>query len=296
MSSKGSVFFKNASLPSVWQAILPRFLPLITSLLVPLMLSCNRNKSEIIVAGSTSVQPFIEKLADQFIEKRPDIKINVQGGGSTAGIQATANKTCNIGTSSRYLEEKEKGLKVFLMALDGIAIVVHKNNRIDNLTTEKIKDIFEGKITNWQEVGGNNSKIIPVTREEGSGTRTTFENLIMGKEAISDACLVQDSNGAVREIIATTPQGIGYISAGLVDERIKALKIDGIYPSFENLISNKYRFIRPFLLLTNGDSTKCGCAKEFIDYVLSAEAQNILKKDGLIPVQECLKTIVKNER
>lgn len=293
MPSKVFVFPENV--------ILPRFF-LTTSLLVPLMFSCSRNKSEIIVAGSTSVQPFIEKLADQFVEKHPDIKINVQGGGSTAGIQATVNKTCNIGTSSRYLEEKEKGLKVYLMALDGIAIVVNKNNQVDNLTTEEIRNIFEGKIINWQEVGssprsGNNSKIIPVTREEGSGTRGTFEKLIMGDKAISDACLVQDSNGAVREIIATTPQGIGYISAGLVDERIKALTIDGIYPSFENLISNKYRFIRPFLLLTNGDSTKCGYAKEFIDYVLSPEAQKTLKKDGLIPVQEMSKdTLVKNER
>jgi phosphate transport system substrate-binding protein len=281
MSSKVVVFLENA--------ILPRFLPLITSLLVPLMFSCSRNKSEIIVAGSTSVQPFIEKLADQFVEKHPGIKINVQGGGSTAGIQATANKTCNIGTSSRYLEEKEKGLKVYLMALDGIAIIVHKNNQVDNLTTEKIKDIFEGKITNWQEVGGNDSKIIPVTREEGSGTRGTFEKLIMGDKTISDACLVQDSNGAVREIIATTPQGIGYISAGLVDERIKALKIDGIYPSFENLISNKYQLIRPFLLLTNSGSTECGHAKEFIDYILSPEAQKTLKSDGLVPVQEMSK-------
>lgn len=255
-------------------------------LIIPIIflsLNCTQKKSCVIIAGSTSVQPFIEKLADQFTEKHPGLNISVQGGGSTAGIQATFNTTCNIGSSSRNLKPSEQGLVVFLISLDGIAIIVNRVNPVENLTTEEIRGIFSGTITNWLGVGGYDSKIIPVTREEGSGTRGAFEELIMHEETISDACLVQDSNGAVREIIATTPQGIGYISAGLLDERIKALSIAGVFPSYDNFAAGRYKLVRPFLLLTKEKPT--GLVKEFIDYVLSPEAQRTLKQAGLIPVQ-----------
>lgn len=218
------------------------------------------------------------------MEKHPEITINVQGGGSTAGIQATFNKTCLIGSSSRNLKVSERGLKVTLIALDGIAVIVHPDNPVDNLNIEEIKRIFSGKINNWYALSGKDEEIIPVTREEGSGTRGSFEDMIMCDEAISDACLVQDSNGAVREIIATTPQGIGYISVGLVDEREKAIAINDIRPTLANLITCKYRFSRPFLLLMLEEPKDD--AKKFIDYVLSEEGQNILKNDGLVPVKE----------
>lgn len=245
---------------------------------------CTQRRGGIIIAGSTSIQPFIEKLAEHYMEQYPEIKINVQGGGSTAGIQATLNKICNIGTSSRDLKVSERGLKVILMAVDGIAIIVHRDNPIDNLSINDIQDIFAGKIKNWNELGGEDEEVISVTREEGSGTRGSFEKMVMGDVVISDACLVQDSNGAVREIIATTPQGIGYISVGLVDEREKALSIDGIKPTLANLITGKYRFSRPFLLLFLEEPK--GEVKKFVDYVLSREAQDILKADGLIPAIE----------
>ena len=253
-------------------------------LLVIALISCSPQKRGIIVAGSTSVQPFIERVAENFMQRYPDIKVDVQGGGSTAGIQATFNGTCNIGTSSRNLKPSEKDLKVTLIALDGIAVIIHNTNPIDDLSIEAIRGIFAGRIRNWQEIGGRDENIIPVTREEGSGTRGSFEEMAMGETAISDACLVQDSNGAVREIIATTPQGIGYISVGLVDEREKTMAIDGVRPDLANLISGKYRFTRPFLLLTTEEP--CGDVKKFIDYVLSQEAQAILGKSGLIPVTE----------
>ncbi|TET61686.1 MAG: phosphate ABC transporter substrate-binding protein [Candidatus Stahlbacteria bacterium] len=248
------------------------------------LLACNQREGGIIIAGSTSVQPFIEKVAEHFMEKHPEIQINVQGGGSTAGIQATFNKICDIGTSSRNLKISEKDLKVIVIAIDGIAVIVHKDNSVNNLSTEDIRSIFSGKIENWQDLGGRDEKIIPVTREEGSGTRGSFEDMIMGDGIISDACLVQDSNGSVREIIATTPQGIGYISVGLVDEREKAVAINGVKPTLANLITCKYKFSRPFLLLLLEEPK--GSIKEFIDYVLSKEGQDILKKDGLIPATE----------
>jgi phosphate transport system substrate-binding protein len=246
--------------------------------------TCIPKNHGIIIAGSTSVQPFIEKLADIYIARHPGVSINVQGGGSTAGIQATINNTCTIGASSRNLKANEKVLNEYPMCYDGISVIVHRTNPVGNLTLAQIRDIFTGKITNWQDLGGENMKIIAVTREEGSGTRGAFEEMIMHKEAISDACLVQDSNGAVREIIALTPQGIGYISAGLVDDRIKALSIDGIYPSFENIACGDYELIRPFLLLTKGEPS--GLTREFIDFILSADAQKTLKSVGLIPIDD----------
>jgi phosphate transport system substrate-binding protein len=194
------------------------------------------------------------------------------------------NGTCDIGASSRNLKPSERGLKVILIALDGIAVILHKDNPIGDLTVEQVRGIFTSQIRNWQELGGFDKEIIPVTREEGSGTRASFEDMIMGEEAISDACLVQDSNGAVREIIATTLQGVGYISVGLVDEREKAVAINGIKPTLANLITEKYRFARPFLLLLQEDPTgNCG---KFIEYVLSSEGQEILGSDGLIPANQ----------
>lgn len=249
-----------------------------------LLLSCTQRGGGIIIAGSTSVQPFIEKVAEHFMEKHPEITINVQGGGSTAGIQATFNRTCDIGCSSRNLRVEERGLKIVLIAVDGIAVIVHRDNPVEDLSLEEIRAIFSNKTRNWKELGGKDEEIIPVTREEGSGTRASFEAMLMGGVAISDACLVQDSNGAVREIIATTPQGIGYISVGLVDEREKALAINGVRPTLANLVTREYSFTRSFLLLLLEEPQ--GDIKKFIDYVLSEEGQNILKADGLISAIE----------
>jgi len=258
-----------------------RYLAIVSLLLI---LTCKSQRRGIIIAGSTSVQPFVEKVAEHFMEKNPGIIVNVQGGGSTAGIQATMNGTCDIGASSRNLKPAERGLKVILIALDGIAVIVHKDNPIDDLEIAQVRGIFTGEISNWQALGGLDKEIIPVTREEGSGTRASFEDMIMGEEAISDACLVQDSNGAVREIIATTPQGVGYISVGLVDEREKAIAINGVKPTLANLITEKYHFSRPFLLLLREDPV--GNCKRFIEYVLSPEGQEILGSSGLISANQ----------
>jgi phosphate transport system substrate-binding protein len=161
---------------------------------------------------------------------------------------------------------------------------LHKDNPIDDLSVEQVRGMFSGRITSWRELDGQDKDVIPVTREEGSGTRASFEGMIMGEEQISDACLVQDSNGAVREIIATTPQGVGYISVGLVDEREKAVAINGIKPTLANLITEKYRFSRPFLLLLREEPE--GDIKKFIEYVLSPEGQEILGSSGLIPAMD----------
>jgi len=256
-----------------------------------LLSSCNvdsdkgthSKKHTIIIAGSTSVMPFIEKLSEHFMVDRPLFRINIQGGGSTAGIQACLNKTIDIGMSSRQLKQEEMVLKDIIVCYDGISVVVHPENPIRELTLKQIKGIFSGQIKNWKELGWVDRKIDAITREEGSGTRGSFEDLIMKSEEIYDGIMVQDSNGSVKEIVATDPYAIAYISLGLVDNRVRALSIDGVSATLKNIKTKKYKFVRPFLFLTNGMPNEF--VHTFIDFVLSVDGQNILKKEGLIGIK-----------
>lgn len=241
-------------------------------------------ESTVTVAGSTSVMPFSEKLAEHFKIERPRITVDVQGGGSSAGIQACLNKTVDIGMSSRELKGDEKVLKEIPICHDGIALVVHPRNPLRDITMEKIRAIYSGKIRNWKELGWIDRNIDCVTREEGSGTRGAFEELVMGKAEIDDSIMVQDSNGSVKEVVATDPYAIGYISMGVVDAKVTALSINGVSPIRKNIQAKKYRIVRPFLYLLSGEPSPS--ARLFIDYVLSREGQGILKKEGLIPVNE----------
>jgi len=242
----------------------------------------NRKETTITLAGSTSVMPFSEKLAEFFMVERPGLSVDVQGGGSSAGIQASISGTVDIGMSSRRLKADEKVLKEILICYDGIAIIVHPKNPLRDISLDQIKKIYSGHIRNWKELGWIDRDIDAVSREEGSGTRGAFEELVMGKEFIDDAIMVQDSNGSVREVVATDPYAIGYVSLGMIDRNVKALMIDGTIPTVQNIKQNKYKMVRPFLYLMPGEPA--GVAKVFIDFVLSREGQNILGKEGLVPV------------
>ena len=180
-----------------------------------LMAGCSRGPARshsITIAGSTSVQPFAEKLAEIYMEVHPETIVNVQGGGSTAGIKACQQGAAEIGTSSRELKKEEFDLKRIVIAHDGIAIIVHPRNQVQNLSVAQLQGIFSGRIRTWDQLGWVTKPIFFVTREEGSGTRDAFEHLVMKKMEISDEALVEDSNGSVREIVATNPWAIGYIS------------------------------------------------------------------------------------
>ncbi len=256
--------------------------------LATLVISCSskpqdrakNNKQTITIAGSTSVMPFTEKLAEHFMIDNRKFVIDVQGGGSTAGIQACVNNTVNIGMSSRELKEEEKMLNTITICYDGITIVVHPKNPLKALTLQQVSRIFSGEIRDWKQLGWINRKIDAVTREEGSGTRSSFEELVMKGNEIDDGIMVQDSNGSVKEVVATDPYAIGYISLGLVDQRVKPLTIDGVVPSIRNIKTGRYKIVRPFLYVTNGELDEAG--KKFINFVLSRDGQNILKKEGLV--------------
>ncbi|HOP85928.1 MAG TPA: phosphate ABC transporter substrate-binding protein [Syntrophorhabdaceae bacterium] len=238
-----------------------------------------KKKHLITIAGSTSVMPFVEKLAEYFMLQKPNFIIDVQGGGSTAGIQACINNTVHLGMSSRKLKEGER-LNEIVICYDGISIVVHPSNPINGLSMEQVRAIFSGKIKNWKELGWIDRRIDAITREEGSGTRGSFEELVMKNEEIDDSIMVQDSNGSVKEIVATDPYAIGYISLGLVDKRVKALTIDGVVPTVSSIKTGAYKITRPFLFLSNGEPDDY--TSEFIDFVLSKQGQDLLRKEGLI--------------
>jgi len=244
-----------------------------------------RPKDVVIVAGSTSVQPYAEILAELFAVHYPGSEIDIQGGGSSAGITAAQNGTADIGMSSRALKEEEQGLHYVEIAKDGLAIIINPGNPIQDVTLEQIRGIYSGKITNWSELGGKDAKIHMIAREDGSGTRSAFEDLVMGKDyEISPKSIVQNSNGAVRQLVSDDVNAIGFISLGLVNDNVKALKLDGIAPTRENVINDSYPLYRPFLYVFVG--TPEGLAKEFIDFTLSHEGQQLLESEGLIPVIE----------
>jgi phosphate transport system substrate-binding protein len=244
---------------------------------------CQRRQAGVTVAGSTSVEPFAELLAEEYMLKHPESHIYVQGGGSTAGIEAVKSHAAHIGMSSRSLMADEKNLYAVTVAKDAIAIIVHPENPITDLSLPQIRMVFAGKIRNWSEVGSYLRPIVLVTREEGSGTREAFQKMVMEKEEINLEALVQDSNGAIRQVVASDPNAIGYISLGLVNQTVKALKISGVEPNLKNIIHGHYRLVRPFLFVFN--SKPEGEANSFLEFVLSPEAQELLQKEGLVTIR-----------
>jgi phosphate transport system substrate-binding protein len=239
-------------------------------------------KGEITEAGSTTVQPVAESLAAAFMAKYPDITVIIQGGGSSTGVKSAAEGTVDIGAASRELKAEEIGTVVeHVLARDGIAIVAHPSQIVSNLTKEQVLQIFSGEITNWSEVGGADETINVVAREEGSGTRAAFEEMVMGDALITAMAILQPSNGAVRTTVAGDPNAIGFLSFGYLDSTTKALSIDGVAATVENAINGSYPIVRPLLFLTKGIPE--GIVKEFINFCLGPEGQAIVAED-YIPV------------
>lgn len=246
------------------------------------------DNSTISVSGSTTVQPLAEKLAEAFMTENTGIRIDVQGGGSSVGVKAAGQGTSDIGMASREIKESELAefpkLNVVVIARDGIAIVANADVTVSDLTVEQVRDIFSGKITNWKDLGGEDQNIIVVSREEGSGTRGAFEELVMGKDAIITAsAILQPSNGSIRTTVSTTPYSIGYMSFGYLDDTIKAISIGGIAPTEPNAADGSYPIVRPLNMLTNGEPT--GAVKAFLDFILSDAGQKLVVEDGYIPVK-----------
>ena len=226
------------------------------------------------------MQPYAEVLAEEYAILHPEYEIDIQGGGSSAGIMAAQTHTAHIGMSSRSLTEKEQSMWNCEIAKDGLAVIVHPANPLGNLTLAQINDVYAANIITWRELGGTGSRIHIIAREEGSGTRSAFESLVMTKDDITPRAIIQDSNGAVRQLVSGDINSIGFISLGLVDETVKALNLNGIAPTRENVLNGSYSLYRPFLFVAESEPE--GSVKKFIDFIFSKEGQELLTHEGLI--------------
>ena len=236
------------------------------------------------LSGSTSMEKVCEALAETFMEKYPDVTVTVEYTGSGAGIESVTNKMVDIGNSSRALKdtEKEKGVVENVIAIDGIAVITNNSNEVENLTKEDLIKIYTGEIKNWKELGGKDENIVVLGREAGSGTRGAFEELL----GIVDSCVYAgelDSTGGVKAKVASTEGTIGYVSLDVVDDTVKALKLDGVEATEANIKAGSYLLSRPFVMATNGEiSAQNEIVQTWFDYIKSAKGQEVIKSVGLI--------------
>ena len=232
--------------------------------------------------GSTTVQPLAQALADAFQKKHPDVAITIAGGGTAAGIKGANEGTFDIGAASRDLKAGEPALITHQLAKDGIGIITSHGNPVTGLTKAQVVGIFKGAITNWQDVGGPNHSIDVFVRESGSGTRTAFQDLVMGGENITNSALEQTSSGAIKQAVAGDSYAIGFESLAYLDNSINALAIDGVAATQANAKDGTYPIVRPLYFLTKDQPT--GLVKDFIDFCQSTEGQKVVADNGYIAV------------
>ena len=236
------------------------------------------------LSGSTSMEKVCEALAETFMEEYPDVTVTVEYTGSGAGIESVTSKMVDIGNSSRSLKdsEKEKGVVENVIAIDGIAVITNSSNAVENLSKEDLIKIYTGEIKNWKELGGKDENIVVLGREAGSGTRGAFEELL----GIVDSCVYAgelDSTGGVKAKVASTEGTIGYVSLDVVDDTVKALKLDGVEATEANIKAGSYLLSRPFVMATNGEiSAQNEIVQTWFDYIKSAKGQEVIKSVGLI--------------
>ncbi len=236
------------------------------------------------LAGSTSMEKVCEALMEGFMEKYPDITVTTEYTGSGAGIESLNAGSVNIGNASRHIKDSEAagGATENVIALDGIAVIVDKNNSVTDVTSEQLAGIYKGEIINWSELGGNDEAIVVIGRESGSGTRDAFEEL----GGVKDACKYAqelDSTGAVLAKVAATPGATGYVTLDVVDGSVIAEKINGVAATEENILNGSYELQRPFVMATKGEvSAQNDLVKLWFEYIHSADGSEIIKSVGLI--------------
>ena len=239
------------------------------------------------MVGSTSMEKLANALSEAFMEEHPDVTVTAEFVGSGAGIEAVTNGTTDIGNSSRSLKDEEKAAGVVenVVAIDGIAVCVDPANEVADLTKEQLTNIYNGTVTNWKEVGGVDEPIIVIGREAGSGTRGAFEELVDLKDACKYANEL-DSTGAVIAKVASTPGAIGYASLDALDDSVKALSLEGVEATAENIKAGNYFLSRPFVMATKGEiSEQNDLVQAWFDFVLGDEGQQVASEVGLITVK-----------
>lgn len=246
----------------------------------------------IVIDGSTTVGPIAKAFAEYYMARHPGVNITVSESGSGNGAKALINAACDIATMSRPMKDSEKkaaeqaGILPIehIVAMDGIAVVVHPSNPVKALTVDQVRAVFKGEIRSWKELGGPDLPIVVISRDTSSGTYEAFEALVMKGEKMGEKSEYVGSNGAIRQRIMSTPAAIGYVGLGFMDE-VKALVVNGVAPTPETVTDRSYPVSRPLYMYTNG-RPKAGPVAEFIGLSRTAEGMRIVEDIGFVPVGE----------
>lgn len=238
------------------------------------------------IADGTAHIPVMNDAAKNIMTFNPKIRITVEGGGSGVGVQKVGEGLVDIGNTGRALSEQEiakYGLKSFAFALDGVAVAVHPENPVNDLSPQQVRDIFAGSITNWKDVGGKDASIHLFSRDEASGTREVFWEKLLKKGPVATTANIVPSNGAMKVAISGDKDAMGYVGIGHVDQSLKAVKLEAVAATQENAMNGSYPVVRKLYMNTKGEPSKL--TKAFIDYIMSPEGAEITKKHGYIPLR-----------
>lgn len=256
--------------------------------LIALGFAGTASAGKVVLEGSTTVLPIAQRAAEVFMKNNPDADLSVRGGGSGVGIASIVDGTCDIAAASRAIKpaelekaaKKGRSLKAHIVAMDGISHIVHPSNSVTGLTREQIKQIYTTRVKNWKEVGGPDLKIVVISRDSASGTFEAFSELVLDKKRVRPDAIMQASNQGIASIVARTPGAIGYVGLGYVTDSVKAIAVDGVTPSRESVLRNKYLISRPLFMYTVGAPQ--GTIKKFIDFLKGPEGQKIVSEEGFV--------------
>ncbi len=247
-------------------------------------------KERVTVKGSTTVLPITQKAAEKFMKKNKDISITIEGSGSGNGIKALLDGSTDIANASRQMKSKEldaakeKGMKVkeITVAYDMIVPIIHKSNKVKNLTIDQLKAIYKGEIKNWKEVGGSDENIVVVSRDTSSGTYEVWHEKVMHKQDVTPRALLQASNGAVLTTVSKNPKALGYVGFGYLNKTVNKINVNNVVPTVKNGKTGKYPISRGLYMYVNENNYSKPTAK-FVKYLLSGTGQKMVKQAGFIP-------------
>jgi len=251
--------------------------------------------SSIVIKGSTTVLPIAQGTLEAFMKKNPDVQISLSGGGSGEGIKALIDKTADIANSSREIKKEEVELAkargvspvAHVVANDAIVPVVHPKNKVRNLSIDQLSQIYQGKITNWKEVGGDDLKIVVISRDSSSGTFESWDHFVMKKAKVAPQAQMLASSGAVVTAVAKNRYAIAYVGIGYLNKSLKPLQVNGVTASVQTALSKEYPLSRELYMYTDGEAT--GDVAKYIGFVKSAEGQKIVVKEGFVPLTDVKK-------
>ena len=253
----------------------------------------------IVIKGSTTVLPVAQGTLEAFMKANPGVQMSLSGGGSGEGIKALIDKTTDIATSSREIKDKEvelaktKGVNpvAHVVAFDAIIPVVHPKNKVSNLSIDQLSQVYQGKITNWKELGGEDLKIVVISRDSSSGTFESWDHFVMKKAKVTPRAQMLASNGALVTAVSKNKYAIAYLGIGYVNKSVKPLQVNGITASLQTAMSKEYPFSRELYMYINGEPQ--GATAKYLAFVKSAEGQKIVAKEGFVPLAEVKKTVKK---